>query len=261
MFTFNHAHFYRPGGQGPTYVPPHVTELLLRSLESQANDSVQVLEKILSNLKGRTMTMPRIDTFVTLTENSTNKIEHEWLQGYQISTEEFELQLRYDLAVWFMFANQYVSAKNHFQIISKLFPKCESIPMEYCTISAQTLKGFLSACQIQDVETKKSLIERMHESIKNGYIDFLNILQEDNIQQEVPIHYREMAELDLCSAVAGGKITLAKDLIFKVKTLNVVRKTLANRHIPQAYFIQLKVEAGASGVQFFIKVKHIPLCF
>lgn len=251
-------HIPMPGGQGPTYVPPHVTELLLRSLESQANESVQVLEKILNNLKGQIMTMPAINTFVSLTENSTNKIEHEWKQGYQISAEEFELQLRYDLAVWFMFANQYASAKNHLKFISKLFPKCESVKMEYCVISAQTLKGFLSACQIQDIETKKSLIERMHESIKNGYTDFLNILQEDNIQHEVPIHYREMAELDLLSAVAGGKLTLAKDLIFKVQTLNVVRKIQANRHIPQAYFTQLKVEAGPSGVQFFISaLEHV----
>ena len=205
--------------------------------------------------------MPAINTFVSLTENSTNKIEHEWKQGYQISAEEFELQLRYDLAVWFMFANQYASAKNHLKFISKLFPKCESVKMEYCVISAQTLKGFLSACQIQDIETKKSLIERMHESIKNGYTDFLNILQEDNIQHEVPIHYREMAELDLLSAVTGGKLTLAKDLIFKVQTLNVVRKIQANRHIPQAYFTQLKVEAGPSGVQFFISVIYIPFYF
>lgn len=234
-----------------------MTELLLRSLESQANESVLVLEKILNNLKGQIMTMPTIDTFVSLTENSTNKIEHQWLHGYQISTEEFELQLRYDLGVWFMFANQYASAKNHFQLISKLFPKCESIKMEFCTISSQTLKGFLSACQIQDVETKKSLIERMHESIKNGYTDFLSILEEDNIQQEVPIHYREMAELDLLSTVANGKVTVAKDLMFKVQTLNVVRKTLANRHIPQAYFAQLKIEVGTNGVQFFISVRYI----
>ena len=203
------------------------------------------------------MTMPTIDTFVSLTENSTNKIEHEWQQGYRISNEEFELQLRYDLAVWFMFANQYASAKNHLKFISKLFPKCESVrmKMEYCTISAETLKGFLSACQIQDVEKKKSLIERMHESIRNGYIDFLNILQEDNIQQEVPIHYREMAELDLLSGAASGKLTMAQDLIFQVQTLNVVRKTLANRHIPLTYFTQLQIEGtNDKSVQFFVSV-------
>ena len=51
--------------------------------------------------------------------------------------------------------------------------------MEYCVISAQTPNEFLLARQIQGIEMKKSLIERMHESIKNGYTDFLNILQED----------------------------------------------------------------------------------
>ena len=64
------------------------------------------------------MIMPTIDTFVSLTENSTNEIEHQWQQGYSISIEEFELQLRYDLAVWFMFANQYNCAKNHFKIVA-----------------------------------------------------------------------------------------------------------------------------------------------
>ena len=126
--------------------------------------------------------------------------------------------------------------------------------MEFCTISAPCLKGFLSACQIQDREGDKSLTERMHESIKNQYTGFINVLTEDNIRQEVPIHYREMAELDLLSAAATGKFTIAKDLVLKVQTLNVVRRILANRHVPHTYFQLLKNE-GLSGYKFLIEVR------
>ena len=197
--------------------------------------------------------------FFSLTENSASVSEHKWQEGYSISIEEFELQLRYDLAVWFMFANQYATAKRHLQVVGKLFSTCQSRKMEYCNISAPYLKGFLSACQIQNAEGEKSLTERMHESIKNHYVGFLNVLQEDNIRREVPIHYRAMAELDLLSAAASGKFTIAKDLVFKVQTLNMVRKTLADRHAPQVYF-KLLADEGVGGFQFLVQVND-RVCF
>lgn len=152
-----------------------------------------------------------------------------------------------------MFANQYTAAKRHLEIVGKLFIGCQLRKMEYCTISAACLKGFLSACQIQDTEEEKTLIERIHESVKNHYVGFLNALQEDNLRREVPIHYRSMAELDLLSASASGKFTIAKDLIFKVQTLNVIRKMLADRHLPQLYFRQLNDE-GINGYQYLVFV-------
>jgi len=156
-----------------------------------------------------------------------------------------------------MFANQFPSAKHHLHFVGKLFTVCQSQPqMEFCTISASCLKGFLSACQIQDREADKSLTERMHESIKNQYIGFVNVLQEDNVRHEVPIHYREMAELDLSGAAASEKFTIAKDLVFKVQTLSVVRRILANRHVPHTYFLQLKNE-GLTGYAFLIEVSFL----
>ena len=242
---------FRPGGQGPTYVPPHVTEGLLHSLELQVNDSVQTLENILANLGDKQMTMPTLETFVSLTENSNRAIEHHWDKGYSISLAEFELQLRYDLAVWFMFANQYASAKNHLMFAAKLFGKCDPLRMEYCTIPAEDLKGFLSACQIENTEVGKSLTERMYESIKNQYSGFVEILQEDNLKRQVPIHYREMAAMDLAAAISVNELVVGSDLIFKVQTLNVVRKCLEHRHIPLTYFDNLRSE-GSVGAQFFI---------
>lgn len=159
-----------------------------------------------------------------------------------------------------MFANQYSAAKRHLNIVGKLFNTCQSSKLEYCTISASTLKGFLSACQIQDVEGDKSLTERMHESIKNHYVGFVSVLQEDNILREVPLHYRAMAELDLLSAAASGKFTIAKDLVFKVQTLNVIRRTLAGRHVPQTYF-KLIADEGTSGFQYLISVQKLSIPF
>lgn len=56
--------YYRPGGQGPTYVPPHVTESLLNTLKVQTTESVLILENILKNLNGHHMSMPTMNTFV-----------------------------------------------------------------------------------------------------------------------------------------------------------------------------------------------------
>lgn len=196
----------------------------------------------------------------SLTENSSNEVNHQWLQGYCISLEEFELQLRYDLAVWFMFANQYASAQHHLRFVGKLFTSCQQSPMQYCSISAPTLKGFLSACQIQEVEADKSLTERLNESVKNRYVGFLQVLQEDNVRQEVPIHYREMAELDLMSAAITGKVPVTKELVFQVQSLNVIRRTLANRHVPLTYFKQLG-EEGSKGLQFLLSVIQLNAVF
>ena len=110
------------------YVPPHVTEVLLNNLKMQANDSVIVLEMVLKKLNEHKMIMPSINTFVSLTENSNYDIEHNWQQGYNITPEEFEVQLRYDVAEWFMFANQYPYAKLHLQFVGKLFTVCQSLP-------------------------------------------------------------------------------------------------------------------------------------
>ncbi len=132
----------RPGGQGPTYVPPHVTEGLLHSLELQVHDSVQILEKILAQPQRpeQRIVMPTIETFRCLTMNSTSEFGHDWSVGYAVSPAEFELQLRYDLAVWFMFANQYGQAKSHLAHAAKLYGQCRDLPMVYNTIEADSLK-------------------------------------------------------------------------------------------------------------------------
>lgn len=54
----------RPGGQAPTYVPPHIVDALITSLKLQANDSVIILENILKFLGDKKLIMPTIDTFV-----------------------------------------------------------------------------------------------------------------------------------------------------------------------------------------------------
>lgn len=68
FFGFHHISAYgflhRPGGQGPTFVPPHITEAMLNSLKLQAIDSVLILENILKELNGKKMIMPTISTFV-----------------------------------------------------------------------------------------------------------------------------------------------------------------------------------------------------
>mgnify|MGYP006948249841 CR=1 FL=1 len=50
-----------------------------------------------------------------------------------------------------------------------------------------------------------------------------NILQQDNLQKEIPLSHRINLELDIQGAISSGIFTVARDLLIKVKALNHVR--------------------------------------
>jgi hypothetical protein len=81
---------FRPGLQDPTYVPPNVSEDLVRSLDSQVANSIEVLSRIVAGTA--IPTVPVFDTFVMLTEDSTD-VRQNWDKSAEVSFTEFLCQV------------------------------------------------------------------------------------------------------------------------------------------------------------------------
>lgn len=81
---------FRPGLQDPTYVPVNVSEDLVRGLDSQVANSITVLSHIVAGTA--VPTVPVYDTFVVLTEDSTDARQN-WDKSVQISSVEFLCQV------------------------------------------------------------------------------------------------------------------------------------------------------------------------
>jgi hypothetical protein len=91
--TFEYFDFiliFRPGLQDPTYVPPNVIEDLVQSLESQVANSIAVLSHIVNG--SAVPTVPVFDTFVMLTEDSTDA-QQNWDKSAEVSSAEFLCQV------------------------------------------------------------------------------------------------------------------------------------------------------------------------
>lgn len=58
-----------------------------------------------------------------------------------------------------------------------------------------------------------------------------NVLQQDNVQKEIPLTHRINLELDIQGALSSGVFTVARDLLYKVKALNYVRCILEKKFL------------------------------
>jgi hypothetical protein len=81
---------FRPGLQDPTFVPVNVSEDLIRGLDSQVANSIAVLTRVVAGTA--VPTVPVFDTFVMLTEDSTDARQN-WDKSVQISAVEFLCQV------------------------------------------------------------------------------------------------------------------------------------------------------------------------
>lgn len=80
-----------PGIQESTYVPLGVIDDIIRKLEAQASNSVNILNNVLES-KDLNPKMLSFNTFQVLTEDST-EIKQNWENMYPINIEEFKCQV------------------------------------------------------------------------------------------------------------------------------------------------------------------------
>jgi hypothetical protein len=87
---FDFMLIFRPGLQDPTYVPPNVSEDLVQRLDSQVANSIAVLSHVAAGTA--VPTVPEYDTFVMLTEDSTDA-QQNWDNSAHVSSAEFLCQV------------------------------------------------------------------------------------------------------------------------------------------------------------------------
>ncbi|OAD62741.1 Integrator complex subunit 8 [Eufriesea mexicana] len=108
-----------PGIQESTYVPPGIVDDIIRKLEAQVSNSINVLNNVLES-KDINPKMLSFDTFQMLSEDST-EIKQNWENMYPINLEEFKCQIHYDLARFHLLKEEYQEAKRHIIEAKELF--------------------------------------------------------------------------------------------------------------------------------------------
>lgn len=58
-------------------------------------------------------------------------------------------------------------------------------------------------------------------------------MQQDNVLKEIPLLHRINLELDIQGALSSGAFTVARDLLQKIKVLNIIRYVLDRRPLYQ----------------------------
>ncbi|XP_006623708.1 integrator complex subunit 8 [Apis dorsata] len=238
-----------PGIQESTYVPPGVIDDIIRKLEAQVSNSINVLNNVLEN-KDISPKMLSFDTFQMLSEDSI-EIKQNWENMYSINLEEFKCQIHYDLARFHLLKEEYQEAKRHIIQAKELFYNFNnSGDMLYCKIRKESLDGCCLACEVSIEGITSSLTQQLQASIKDQYTNILQILQADNISREIPQVYRDNLELDVQGGSVNRKIVVARDLLLQIQCLNLIRKILDGSIILGDYITEIQA-AGSKGIEVF----------
>uniref|UniRef100_A0AAR5NXE3 INTS8 TPR repeats domain-containing protein n=1 Tax=Dendroctonus ponderosae TaxID=77166 RepID=A0AAR5NXE3_DENPD len=195
--------------------------------------------------------MPKLlsfDCFQMPTETN-DSIEFNWSKATLISRDEFCTQICYDLGTSFFYQEDYKAAK-------ELFHKCQ----EYLNLVTQqnvfasfdknSLQVYIKACDPSVDVHKKSLLEQLNNSIVNQFVGITHVLQQDNLQKEIPLTHRINLELDIQGALSSGVFTVARDLLYKVKALNYVRCILEKKFLNEfSLAVAKNIDAFIWGIQ------------
>lgn len=228
-----------PGIQEPTYVSPAYVDDILRKLEINIHNSLEVLNAVL-NLKDINPKVLTFDTFQMLNED-TLEIKQNWNNMKSISVDEFKCQIHYDLATFHLLREEYKEAKYHVSQAKTLFSQLGTTDtLLYCRVQKNNLHGYCLATNVQIEGIKPTLTQRLHNSIKEQYANIIDILKEDNITREIPTVYRDNLELDIQGGLVNKKIFVSRDLLLKIQCLNLVRKIIDGDVVQGNYVTELK---------------------
>ncbi|XP_015607164.1 integrator complex subunit 8 [Cephus cinctus] len=235
-----------PGIQESTFIPPGVSDEIIRKLEAHVSNALNVLNAVLqsNDLKPKVLSF---DTFQMLTEDST-EVKQNWEKMIPITVEEFKCQIHYDIAVFHLLREEYQTAKHHICQARDLFLTLNKTePLLYCTVKKEFLDGCCLACEVPIEEIQPSLTQQLHRAIRDQYTNILQILQSDNISREIPQVYRDNLELDLQGGLANRKMVVSRDLLLQIQCLNLVRKVVDSDVVLGDYPSEIKA-AGAKGL-------------
>ncbi|VEN57796.1 unnamed protein product [Callosobruchus maculatus] len=205
-----------------------LNENIICSAENISKTISFLVSSLSHNVVPRTLTF---DCFLLPTESNDN-VELEWSKSQQIEKDEFCAQINYDLGMYFFYREDYELARNHFSQCLYYFKEA-SVTSTFYEVDRQTLEIYVKACQSSSDIHKGSLLEQLNFSIVNQYMGLTTILQQDNIYREIPLVHRLNLELDIQGAISSGIFTVARDLLQKIKALNIVRCILDQKPLYQ----------------------------
>lgn len=115
--------------------------------------------------------LPKIltfDCFVMLKEDSKT-IVSDWSQAVQISKEELQAQVHYDLGCFFFYKENYVVARAHF-MESRTFFKQLTHTTGFADVDTEDLEGYIAACNMETADVHRNLLHQMRASVTNHYM-------------------------------------------------------------------------------------------
>lgn len=237
------------GIQDSAFISPGLTDDIVRKLEGNVSTSLNTLNAVLQldDIKPKVLS---VNTFQMLTEDST-EIKQNWNNMISITAEEFKCQIHYDLAIFYLLREEYQNANHHISQANNLFQILgNSGNLVYCKVKKEWLEGCCLACHVSVESIKPSLTQQLLSSVKDQFMNIIQILQNDNIVREIPQVYRDNLELDIQGGMTNRKIIVARDLPLQIQCLNLVRKILENKVIVGDYVSEIKA-AGVRGLDVF----------
>lgn len=203
--------------------------MFVASLEPFTQTSIDYLTQIVHD-DNEPFIMLTYDSFVALHSNS-DRIAQNFDVSLTISRSELKAQIFYDLCTFYLHAKRYALAREHaigarrnldeMRIEYKSMKKQEFI---FCTFDERELIGCMLACGVGG-DTKIGLLHRMNESVLHKYKNIVDILQQDNVSNEIPLVNRRIVELD----IEGSQrlLNLPKDLLVQVAALNIIKSVIS----------------------------------
>ncbi|CAH0550288.1 unnamed protein product [Brassicogethes aeneus] len=215
----------------------------MSTIEENIFCSPESIEKTISFLNNSlkwtdTLGMLTFDCFQLPTE-TIDKAECDWSKTLPISKEEFSAQVNYDLGTFYFYREEYLVAKEKFGSSLEFYNAIEK-KNGFMDFDKEVLDVYVRACNCFTEGAKGNLLEQLNSSIVNQYMGITTILQQDNVQKEIPLSHRLNLELDIQGAVSSGTFTVARDLLSKIKASNIVRCVLDQKPLYQCAIVNEK---------------------
>uniref|UniRef100_A0A8C6XAT4 Integrator complex subunit 8 n=1 Tax=Naja naja TaxID=35670 RepID=A0A8C6XAT4_NAJNA len=237
-----------------------VTDNILKVLKEQAAESILVLEGALKLNKDLYIHTIRTLDLLAMEPGMVNGETESSTAGLNISTEEMQCQVCYDLgAIYFQQGSTnfdlYRNARDKFFRTKELISKIGS--SLHCMIDEKRLAGYCQACGVlapSDSSSQPSTpYSQIHSCLRSGnYQELVKIFLEDNRMPTLPIQFRQSVLRQLSQKAQQGDEVL-DEIYFKVCACNNVCDVMQGRPVG-VQFTQMLLRPTKEKIDFLLEV-------
>ncbi|XP_052232810.1 integrator complex subunit 8-like isoform X2 [Dreissena polymorpha] len=229
------------------------TESIISTLRDKAATSVDNLQRCIQC--GKTMRVPGA-ACITLPGWASESPEYRWDLARDVTPEEYNCQISYDLGTYFFYQESYHHALEMFRETKDLIKNITN-PV-YCHVEEQRLNGYYVACRTLKESSAKlsakpeSLYRRAESARQNVYRGLVDLLIEDNVKQELSTAYRANLEDEL-----AAKESLTFTFI-QVSICNVIRGVMEGKAFV-SIIADILEDADIATIKFLVKVLAVAM--